>query len=264
MIQLIKWNLWQRRKSTVFWSIAVAAFIFVNMIFYPTFKDQAAELEKSFESLPDAAVQLFGGSTDFFSPVGFMNSQIFFIMLPLLLGVLAINLGHKLLAQEEQDGTIELLLSRPISRTKLLAAKAIAGIVIVTIVTGVSLATVLVVGKIVGLEVGVEEILLATFACLLLVLSFGGLAFMMSAMGKARALSVGAAAAIAIGGYLVASLSGTVKWLENPSKVFPFNYYESEEILSGNMEWTNMLYFAGLLIACSVISWLAFRKRDLI
>jgi ABC-type transport system involved in multi-copper enzyme maturation permease subunit len=103
--------------------MGVSIFIFINMIFYPTFKDQAAELQKSFESLPDAALQLFGGSSDFFSPVGFLNSQIFFLMLPLLLGILAISLGSSLLAAEERDSTIESLMARPISRTHLLLHK---------------------------------------------------------------------------------------------------------------------------------------------
>lgn len=262
MKSLIKWTLWQRRKSTIAWSVAVSAFIFINMIFYPTFKDQAAELQKSFESLPEAAVQLFGGSTDFFSPVGFMNSQIFFIMLPLLLGVLGINLGHKLIAQEEQDGTMELLLSRPISRTKLLFAKAIAGTLILTIVTLVSLATTLIVGELVDLDVAAGRTITVTAVCFLMAVSFAALAFMLSAMGKTRSISVAAAAAVAIGGYLVASLSATVSWLETPSKVFPFNYYESEALLRGTAEWVNILYFVGLIAGCGIISWFVFRRRD--
>ncbi|MBI2368924.1 MAG: MFS transporter [Deltaproteobacteria bacterium] len=50
-------------------------------------------------------------------------------MLPLLLSVLTIGLGSRLLAKEESEGTLELLLARPVSRAKLLAAKAMAGLV---------------------------------------------------------------------------------------------------------------------------------------
>lgn len=263
MKAIIKWGLWQRRKGIVGWSVAVAAFIFINMIFYPTFKDQAAELQKSFESLPEAAVQLFGGSTDFFSPVGFMNSQIFFIMLPLLLGVLAITLGHKLIAQEEQDGTIELLLSRPLSRTRLLIAKALVGLTILAIVTFVSLATTLIIGDIVNLEVPARRTIDATLVCFLMIVSFGALAFMLSAMGRTRTIAVAAATAIAIGGYLISSLSTTVTWLETPSKLLPFYYYDSEALLRGTAEWVDVLYFVGLIASCAIISWIAFIRRDI-
>lgn len=263
MKSIIKWSLWQRRRSTIGWSIGIALFIFINMIFYPSFKDQAAELQKSFETLPDTAVQFLGGSTDFFSPVGFLNSQIFFIMLPLLFSVLAINLGHKLIAQEEQDGTLELLLARPISRMKVLLAKAMAGLIIMFIVGAVSLAVILITAAAVNIEVSKLNIAVATGVCLLMATSFGALAFMLSSMGKTRSISIGAATAIALGGYIVASLSATVKWLETPSKILPFNYYESEALLSNSAETMKLLYFIGLIFACAIISTIMFRRRDI-
>ena len=80
MNAIVSWTMKQRKWSIMWWSIAIVSFILVNMVFYPSFKNQAAELEKSFENLPSTAVQFIGGSTDFFSPVGFLNSQIFFLI----------------------------------------------------------------------------------------------------------------------------------------------------------------------------------------
>lgn len=263
MIPIIKWALWQRRWSTLWWSIGMLFLIFLNMIFYPSFKDDAQQLQKSFENLPDAAVQLFGGSTDFFSPIGFLNSQIFFLTLPLVLSILAIGMGCNLIGKEVKNLTIESLLSRPISRSKLLLGKAIAGTLILSGVTLISLLTTVVTAKIVGLEVGVGLISLATLACFLLVLSFGAIAFTLSCYGKTRNASLGIAAFIAFGGYIIGSLAGTVDWLEVPSKVFPFTYYQPEAILRETFNWINILFFIGVIIGCGVISWLTFRRRDI-
>ena len=237
--------------------------MFINMIFYPTFKDQAAELQKSFESLPDSAVQLFGGSTDFFSPVGFLNSQIFFIMLPLLLGILAIGLGSSLIAREEQDKTIEALLSRPVSRTRLLFSKAIAGLLQLSIVTAVTLLTTIVVARIVAIDVPILYIAAATFACYVLAISFGAIGFLLTATGRARGLSLGLGTVVALGGYIISSLAGTVAWLKAPSYIFPFHYYQSEAILRGNFVWSDMFVLFGLIAVCGLGSWIAFRRRDL-
>jgi ABC-2 type transport system permease protein len=263
MKSIIKWTLAQRKTSTIWWGVAMSAFIFINMIFYPSFKNDAAELQKSFENLPDAAVQLFGGSTDFFSPVGFMNSQIFFLMLPMILGILAIALGAGLLAREEQDKTIEGLLARPISRTKLLQAKATAGVIILSIVSVLGLITIIITSKIVGLEISNSALVQAMFVCFLFTLSLGSIAYLMTATGKARGSSIGIAAFVGIGGYLISSLAGTVSWLENPSKLFPFEYYQSEAILRGTYNWNNLWYFVALIGLCKLLSWLAFRRRDL-
>jgi ABC-2 type transport system permease protein len=237
--------------------------MFINMIFYPSFKDQAAQLEQSFEGIPDAALQLLGGSTDFFSPVGYVNSQIFFIMLPLLLGILSISLGSKILAGEEQDKTIESLLARPVSRSRFLAAKAIAGIKILALVTLTCWLAILGLAALVDLEVSARLLSQATFVCFLMVLSFGAIAYLLSATGRAKSASIGIATLMAFGGYIIGSLSGTVTWLQTPSKLFPFHYYQSEAILRETYNWANIWYFIILITLCAIGSWIAFRRRDL-
>lgn len=263
MNPIVKWTLWQRRWSIIWWSAGVSFFMLLNMVFYPTFKDQAAELQKGFESLPDTAVQLFGGSTDFFSPVGFLNSQIYFIMLPLLLGILAIGVGSSLIGREEEDHTIEALLSRPVSRSRLLFAKAIAGSLVVGMVTFVSLLTSVIVSKAVGISVPIPNIIAVTVACFVLALSLGAIAYVLTATGRARGISLGLATVIALGGYIISSLAGTVSWLKSPSYVFPFHYYKSEDILRGHFAIGNIAILTGVIIVCLLFSWLFFRRRDL-
>lgn len=263
MKAIIMWTLRQRRWSIFWWSIAAFGLIFINMIFYPSFKDQADQLTKSFENIPESTLQFIGGSADFFSPIGFLNSQIFFIMLPLLLGVLAIGLGSSLLAREEQDKTIEALMARPISRSKLLLSKSFAGITITAVVTLVSLITTVITAKLVDLNVSPGRIILAALGCFLLVTSFAAVAFTFTAFGRARAASIGIATTIALGGYIITSLAGTVEWLKSIGKIFPFHYYQPEAILRGTYDWTNSMYFLLLIALAGILSWVSFRKRDI-
>jgi ABC-2 type transport system permease protein len=263
MNAIFKWTVKQRKISTVWWTAGIGFFVFVNMIFYPSFRDDAEQLQESFGNLPDAALQLLGGSNDFFSPVGYINSQVFFLMLPLLLGILAISLGSRLLATEESDKTIEGLLARPISRGWLLVSKALAGVVILAFVTTMSWLVIIILARIVELEVSVLTLTQATSVCFLLVLSFGAIAYLLTATGRAKGASIGVATAVGFGGYLLSSLSSTISWLIVPSTLLPFDYYKSEEILNGTYNWANIWYFVGLIVACGVLSWAFFRRRDL-
>jgi len=68
---------------------------------------------------------------------------------------------------------------------------------------------------------------------------------------------------VALGGYIIGSLAGTVKWLSFPAKLLPFHYYQSEAILRGTYNWNNVWYFVFVIALCSVLSWVAFRRRDL-
>lgn len=264
MLPIIRWTMWRRRWSAGWWSLGVLSFILINMVFYPTFKDQADELTKSFASLPKAALQLFGGSSDFFSPVGFLNSQIFFLMLPMLLTILAVALGSSLIAGEEKDGTLETLLARPISRGRVMIAKIIAGTLEMLIVSLVAALTVVISARLVNLDVPSMRIALATINSLLLAYCTGAVAFLLSATGRARGAAIGVAAFIGFGGYMITSLSGTVKWLRGPSHAFPFDYFQSEPILRGTYHWSNALFFLAVTVVCGLLSYVAFRRRDLI
>lgn len=263
MISVIKWEIWQRRWFIFWWILGIFIFIFINLIFYPSFKDQAAELEKSLASIPESARALFSDTGDFFSPVGYLSSQVFYFLLPMLMGIASIVLGSSLIAREEKEGTIELLLSRPISRSRLLAAKALAGTKILIVIGLVETAGIVVMAKVVDIPVAADNIALATLASTLLAWCFGAVAFAITSLGKARIASVGLATVFALGGYIIASLSGAAKWLKWPAKVFPFHYYQPAAILESKYNWANMLFVVGVVALCAVVSFIAFRRRDI-
>lgn len=264
MQAIAKWTLRQRRWSTVWWSVGLLSFILITLVFYPSFKDAAGPLEKSFDSLPKAALGLFGGSADFFSPVGYLNSQIFFLMLPLLFSMLAVSLGSSLIAREEQDQTLETLLARPVSRGQLLTAKVFSGSIILAVVAAVSTAAVVIAARIFQLgDVPSSNVALASLNCFLLAYCTGAIAFLIAATGRARNAAIGVSALIGFAGYVISSLAGTIHWLSGPSKVFPFNYYQSEAILRSTYHWSNVSYFVLVSIGCGILSYLVFRRRDL-
>ncbi len=265
MIALVRWTLRQKKSFIVWWCVGIVFFVFLTLIFYPSIKNQSAQLDKSFNQIPQTAKQLFTDTNDLFSPVGYLSSQMFYLMLPLLLGVLAINLGMSLIGKEERDNTIELLLARPLSRAKLLFGKAAAGLVIFVLVALISIVFAAVMCKIINLGVPMGNVMAAGAAVGLLALTFGVVAFTLSALGRAgRAASIAVATAFGLGGYIIVSLAPSVSWLRWPAKIFPFNYYHSSELLTAQYNWANCLYFVGVIAGCLAVAWVAFRRRDLL
>lgn len=265
MKPLVGWTFRQRRMSIVWWCVGIVFFVFLTLIFYPSIRDQSAELNKSFDQLPETAKQLFTDTNDLFSPVGYLSSQMFYLMMPMLLGILAISQGISLLGKEERDTTIELLLARPISRTKLLLGKALSGALIVLVVGALSISFTGLMCRLVGLEVQTVNVAQAGAAVLLLALSLGAVAFLFTAFGRTgRAAAIGVSAVFALGGYILVSLAPSVEWLKWPAKLFPFNYYHSAELLGGTYNWLNSFYLIAVIVGCLILSWLAFRKRDLL
>ncbi len=264
MIPIIGATLWQRRWSTFWWAFGISVFMVISLAFYPTFRDQAAQINQALSHLPETAKSLLSDTNSFTTPEDFLSGRVFYLMLPLLLSIMSIMIGSSLIAVEEDSGTIELILSKPVSRWKLLAAKALAGIIILSAVSIAALFSALIIGHLVHIGVSVLNIEVATLFAVILSLLFGALAFAITTFGRsARTASAGAAAFIALGSYVVSSLAGVVSWLHWPAKALPHHYYRPSEILYGNYGWHNAVGLLLAVVILAIISWMAFRRRDI-
>ena len=233
--------------------MGIVGLVVLTLAFYPTIHNQAAQLNKSFGNLNSSTLALFGG-TDFFSPVGYLNSQLIYLMLPLLLIILGVGLGSSLIGREEADGTIESLLARPISRTRLLLAKALAGTFILFSVTVIGSVVIIGMAKTVNIGIPLPYIAAACFACFMLVLTFSAAAFLLSATGRGRVAALGVTMVYALGGYVIGSLASTVHWLQKPSLIFPYHYYQSADILRGTFRWSGIVFFGVFTAVCMLLA----------
>ena len=266
MLPVINWELRQRRTSIIWWSIGVAAMIAMLMLLYPSIRDQAAELNKALNQLPDSlkSLRTGGSQVDITSPIGFLNSQLYYVTLPLLLGILTIGLGSSLLAKEEQSHTLELPLSRPISRTRLLLAKAVAGLLIVGIVGAVMTLVTVAFAKIVEMDIDLGNLLLTSLLTTLFAASFGVIAYAFTAVGtQTHRLSIAIAVLVSFGGYIIKSLSGLTDWLETVVKVIPYHYFNPTELLQGNVSTGLLVYLIVTFVIGGIAAWLGFRRRDI-
>lgn len=263
MMTIIGWELIRRRMALLWWVIGVAALVAMTVLSYSAVKDQAAQLESSLGSLSNS-VGSFVGTNDLFSPKGYLNSNLYYITLPILYIILVLNLAGSLLGKEETDTTLELLLSRPISRGRILAAKAIAGLLALFIVGAAATVTTVVCAKIVGIDLSMGGLILTNVFTVLFAGTFGAISYAMFAASKlTRRFATLAAILVSFGGYIVTSLAGMVSWLETPAKFFPYHYFDSSRLLDGSVDKGLLIYVVGIFLVASVASYVGFRRRDI-
>ncbi len=264
MIPILTRTLWQRRWYILWWSVGVAAYMALVVGVYPPFRDQAATLNHTFSSLPQAAKSLIADTNNFFSPEGYLSANAYYLMLPIIFGIVCIGLGSSLLARDEQDHTLELLLSRPVSRGRVLVARALAGLCILAVIALSTSAATMVLAWLVKLHIPLAWLAEATVMSAGLALIFGALAFMFTALGRgARAASVGIATLLLFASYLFTSLSGTVHWLSWPAKLLPYNYYHPTDVLAGKGNWNEAIIILVVVILFGAVSYIGFRRRDI-
>jgi ABC-2 type transport system permease protein len=262
------WELKQRRNIILWWCVGSIILSTVIIALYPSIRDQAAQLDKVINSLPPGLRGLKAGTTsgtvNVGDPMQFLNSQLFYATLPIIWIILAITRGSAILGKEETSRTLELLLARPLSRSKLLTAKAAAlasELLIVGLATFVAVA---IACPIFAIHLPAERLALTTLTTALFSLSFGWIAFaLQAASSMSRRIAVAVAVAISFGGYILASLSTLTDWLEKPAKFAPFHYFTPLDVLRGDTPKGLLIYLVGVAVIGAALAYTGFRRRDI-
>jgi ABC-2 type transport system permease protein len=127
-----------RLKSLLIWSLSLTALLFFYYSIFPTFSDQAALTKIMLAKFPPQLLEAFGmNRMDLSTVLGY--SAFIFVFVQLCLAIQAGNYGFGLVSIEENELTADFLLSKPISRGRVIVTKFLAALSIL-------LLTVLVVG----------------------------------------------------------------------------------------------------------------------
>lgn len=212
--------------------------------------------------LPDALLAMVGGA-DMSTPEGWLQTEVFSLMVPIGLIIVTATIGARALAGEEQNHTMGLLLANPIGRSRIIIEKTIT-MVAYMIVAGVAIMIGTLLGSwLGGLGVSVAGILAATTLGLLLALVFGGVALAVGAATGRTQVAAMAAAGAAVVAYLIASFLPVNASTEAWASVSPWHYYLSSDPLTNGMSWVHAGVLLVLFLGLAAVSIPLFQRRDL-
>ena len=252
------------RRSFGWWSLGLIGLVAMMMAVYPSIRGDQS-MTKLVNDLPKAlkSFMSFGGDVDWASPTGYLGRELFSFMVPLLLLVAAIGGGAGSIAGEEERGTLDLLLSNPVSRTRV-ALEKLAAIVIEVAGLGLVFLIALWIGaRAVAMHSGLADLGAATASAVLLALAFGAIAFMLGALSGRRVLAAGVTSAAAVAAYFVNALAPLVGTLSGVQKASPFYHYAAGEPLQHGFQPVHALLLAVIAVAAAAVGVAGLRRRDL-
>lgn len=252
------------RRALAWWALGTIALSAFIVSVYPSVRDNP-ELNKMVEDYPDTLKALFGlgEDVDYTSAVGYLNSELFSFMLPLLLLVAAIGAGARATAGEEERGTLDLLLANPVSRRRLVLDKLAALVAEVAALGFVSWLSLVVGCRLVGMHISSAHLGAATAATVLLAVSFGAIALFVGAVTGRRGAAIGIAAAGAVAAYLVSSLAELVDFLKPLRAASPFYHYVAQDALRDGLAAGHAAFLVALALVATTAAVVAFSRRDL-
>ncbi len=185
-------------RSLLAWSVSLALIVAMYAAVWPSVRDQPS-MSDFIDQMPEAFRSMFATSgADMSTPTGYIQIELLSFMGPIAILIYAVGAGARAIGGEEDRHTMDLLLSNPVGRGRVVLDKFLAmavGTFLLAAVMGVSL---VLEGKLVDLQLPADKVAATMLHLALLGVVFGALALALSAGTGRTGLSRGVPGALAV------------------------------------------------------------------
>ncbi|MBM7504448.1 ABC transporter permease subunit [Agromyces aurantiacus] len=242
------------------WTVGLLAALFLYLPLYPTFGGQS-QMQDLLDSLPQELIKSL--NYDQIATGSGYTQATYFGLIGFILGTIAaVGWGTGAIANDEENGQLELTLAHGVIRGQVFAERAAA--VFVKILWLALVSAVVILGLDGPAELGIDPgpLVAVTVAYVGLIGLSAAAAIAVGGITGRRSWALGAGAGVAVYGYALNALgnqSADLEWLHDWS---PYSWaYADSPLQQGwtGMLWLNLAVAAALL----VVGWLVFRRRDI-
>lgn len=252
-----------RSRSLLAWSIGTAAFVAMMVAIFPVVRDDET-FDELLAEYPEPVVALMGGELALSTGPGFMSAELYSLMLPVLVAVLAANAAAALLAVEDERGWLSLVVSGPVTRRRVVCEVALAVAVIAAVPVVVAALVLVLGGPLVDLEMGfgpTVDVSVTTWAFGLL---FGGTALAAAGAVGRRGAALGTATGFLLYAYAAEIVGSTASWGRTLQQASPFHHLIATQPAIRGLPALELLGAAVWVLALFALAVAAIERRDLI
>lgn len=249
------------RRALVGWAAGMVALAVVMLAVYPTIRDNT-DMNTLLESYPEALRKMFD-IEDYTTGAGYLRAEVFSLMAPLLLVILAVLWFSDVIAGEEERRTIDLLLANPVSRRRVLLEK-FAGAVVAVVAVVLSLGIAIAVGApFVSMGIAIADLAAGVVASALLAVVYGSVAFAVAAATGHRGLARGVTVAFAVLSYVVSTLAELVTWLKPLRPLSPWYHALGVDPIGTGLSFGHVAVLLAVVGVALAFAVRRFERRDL-
>lgn len=266
MMRIIWETIKERKWSVMIYSLVSILLLLLYVALYPSLQAQSQQLAEIFKTMPENLLKALGtapSQLENFTLEALLASKQFSLVFQMLSAIFAIAIAGNDIAGEIEKGTIEFLLSQPISRLKLYFARFLSGVILLTVFVAVS--TLLVIPMAAAFHVAyvASSYYKLFFMGELFTLAIYAFAFSLSAIfsNKGRVYSIGAGLITLM--YIAFIVSTLKDSLDKLKYISFFHYFSADILTSGTIDKLGVWIFSLVIIVSVLIGAIVFNKRDI-
>lgn len=252
------------RKSLAAWALVMIFLATVGMTKYSAGLQAGGEsLTALLRDMPRSLQNLFGvGVFDLSKALDYY--AVMFLYFGLLASAHAVALGAEIIAKEERDHTAEFLLTKPVSRARVLLCKLAAAKAMLLIVNAVTFAasffSLSQYDSAANFLPGLSKLMVAMFALQLFFMAVG--VFFAGRIQNPKR-SAGLATAVLFGTFILSIVTDMFEGIDFLRCLTPFQYFPARLLLKGGYSAAYPLLAVGIAAALVVGGFYFYRRRDL-
>jgi len=257
MTALVTAQLHERRRSLLSWGLPIGAWSAFVVAIYPSVEDA---LSKAVASYPESLKQAFG-IAELTSVEQYLNAEMLSLIVPLAVGYLAVRSVASGLSGAAESGRLDVLLSAPVSRRRLVASGFLATAVELAAVLVVSVLVTALGGLLAGAGLSFGRALAGYANVWPLALLFAGFGIVATGWSLRTSVVTGSVAGVLVAMYvadLVGRLDPSLDWIRYGSV---FRYYG--KAIEDGIDPASFIGVTAVAIAFAALGALLFERRDI-
>ena len=266
MISIIWTNIKERKWSVIIYGVMSVLFLWLYVALFPSLQAQTQALIAVFKSMPAGLLKALGSSPDQisnFTLEALLGSKQFSMVFQIFAAILAFGIAASDLSGEVENGTIEFLLSQPVSRLKIYFARFISGLILIIIFVAASTLSVMPMAAAYHVAYVPHIYYQLFFDGLLFTMALYAFAYFLSAMFSSKGKVIGISSGILVIMYVAFLVSALKDNLDKIKYVSFFHYFPNEILNGGGIDKLGIWIFAITIVVFTGLGAVIFKKRDI-
>jgi len=255
-------------RRSVFWlSVGLAIYGVLVVSFYPSILEQQDQLQELIDSYPREFLAMFYGDSeeiDIADAGGFVHSQYSIFML-LIVGATVIEQSFRSIINAERDGSMDMILSLPISRRELLLGRFLnSALTIFCVLTASTIAFWLGTQIFPEFAIPADRLAIGFYGAFLPLMVLVAFVYLLNAwVPSSRRFAGSLAYLFLIGTYLIYSFALIVKGLEAIKPFTIYHYYNTRILINEGLDLGNSALLLGVVLALYALAWWRIDQKEI-
>ena len=261
---MIKLEIEKNITSFLIWTIIIVLLFVMVFGIYPSMMKNTEAITELVNSMDKEFLEVFNMDIMGFESVfGWLATE-GHILLLLIGGMYFAILGANILLKEENDGTIEFIYSKNITRNRILISKILVGIILAILLNLIVLVF-LIIGLAISDDLQLKELILFIISSTIAHISIYLISIAISTFMKRTNKSTMVALALVFSLYTLSIISGMSDDAEFLKYISPFYYMSARPIIeTSSIPLDNILIVLGVDVIIYIITQVRYNKKELV